>query len=312
MNWIELKALNDIYLHGEVRLNHTLSASPTIGYLAGSLRVLQPSTKCIVSLEGFQELYRQKYLEKYTRYFNFLENHQFLKPQSRFEEEDIQTLMNIQLWTDTGDLIELRNQIIASDESLRGISQMFFKNEKYLDNRPALVDALKAILNVKNFSNEKDQQYIYKLECLRPSMIVLCENLHFLTKPTKPRERGIELWYAGGKNVAKLSYADNRGLPIFYSCDWDYDGLYIIYPLVKSKIPSIRLLTPTGKHRNIDDSEHHSLWKILTHQLNISQSQGFFSSIQVELIRTLVLKNEWIIEESNDLIRMIDEGENCI
>jgi hypothetical protein len=143
-----------------------------------------------------------------------------------------------------GNLDELRQQIIASNETLRGVSLMFFKNEKYLDNKDSLIKALKTVLEVELFANEKDQQYIYKLECHNPKLIVLCENLDFLKKPVKPREYGIELWYAGGKNVEKLKYADTRGLPIFYSCDWDYDGLFIIYPLVKEKIPSINLLTP--------------------------------------------------------------------
>ncbi|MDX8554440.1 hypothetical protein MK851_12510 [Tenacibaculum sp. 1B UA] len=42
----------------------------------------------------------------------------------------------------------------------------------------------------------------------------------------------MELWYAGGKNVKKMDYGDTRGLPVYYSCDWDYDGLFIISPLV--------------------------------------------------------------------------------
>lgn len=138
--------------------------------------------------------------------------------------------MKIQAMKAESVLEELRTQIIAADTSLRNISLMFFKNDKYLENKESLVEALKQILEVKEFSDEKDQQYIYKLECHDPVAIVLFENLDFLTKPNKPRKHGIELWYVGGKNVGKLDYSQTRGLPIYYSCDWYYDGLFIIYP----------------------------------------------------------------------------------
>jgi hypothetical protein len=48
------------------------------------------------------------------------------------------------------------------------------------------------------------------------------------------------------KNVNKLKFSNSKGLPIYYSCDWDYDGLFIIYPLVKEIETDIRLLTPNG------------------------------------------------------------------
>lgn len=42
-----------------------------------------------------------------------------------------------------------------------------------------------------------------------------------------PRENNFELWYVGERNVPKSKYADRRGLPIYYSADWDKDGLEI-------------------------------------------------------------------------------------
>lgn len=302
MNWIELRALNNLYKNGEVKLNDTLAKSGEINYLTNSLRIIDRSYNKLYSLGGYTEIYEKEYLEKYNCYENFLLENGLLRHQIRFEENDIKTLMNIQCWKKEGTLEELRKQIIASDESLRGISLMFFKNDKYLDNKSSLVDALKKILEVEHFSNDRDQQYIYKLECHNPKVIVLCENLDFLTKPNKPRQHGIELWYAGGKNVSKLDYADTRGLPIYYSCDWDFDGLFIIYPLVKKKIPSIQLLTPNGSPRGIEETEHNSRWGngkdrnidcILTNQ-------------QQHIVRGLIYNNQWIIEESNDLLDMLE------
>lgn len=305
MNWIEIKALHDLYLNGEVRLNETLSKSSELGFLAHSYKVLHFTSKTIQRLDGFAELYNRRYSGNYMQYFTFLQGQGFLKPQTRWEERDIQILMTIKVGLDSGELTGLRDQIIASEESQRGVSLMFFKNEKYLDTRPSLVEALKLLLNVSEFSNEKDQQYIYRLESHQPRAIVLCENLDFLTKPTKPRAARIELWYAGGKNVDKLSYADARGLPIYYSCDWDFDGLRIIYPLVKQKIPSIDLLTPNGTPRSITETEHLSIWQMS--KLQDTSFKDLFSTDQFQLIQKLAEAGQWIIEESNDLMRMLAE-----
>jgi hypothetical protein len=206
---------------------------------------------------------------------------------------------------DAGNLDQLCKQLAEADESVRGVSQMFFKNDKYLDNRSSVIDALKVILEVTHFSNEKDQQYMYRLECDDPQKIVLCENLDFLTKPNKPRKYHIELWYAGGKNVAKLQYAQTRDLPIYYSCDWDYDGLFIIYPLVKQKIPNIKLLQPNGLPKSIAETEHKSLWQNETKRNELA-SANIFNAQELMLIDALIAQDQWIIEESNNLLTMLE------
>lgn len=310
MNWLELKALNELYIYGKVKKNETLIRSAELQFLINSSRVVQEESKFFVSINDYVEIYESRYLDNYKKYLNFLEAEQLLKPQSKYEESDVVTLIKIKKWKDEGVLDDLRNQIIACDESLRGVSLMFFKNEKYLDKKDSLIEALKKILEVNHFSNEKDQQYIYKLECESPKAIVLCENLDFLTKPIKPRQHNIELWYAGGKNVNKLLYSDTRSLPIYYSCDWDFDGLFVIYPLVKDKIPSIQLLTPTGGARDIIQTEHNSHWK---GNCVDDISRLGFSENQVVLIKGLIKNNSWIIEESNNLIEMYQSAcRNCL
>ena len=301
MNWIELKALYHLYQNQEVKLNVTLSKSGEINYLINSLKVLDKSHDKIFSLSRFYKIYEDNYLKKYSLYEKFLSENELLSPHTRFEESDIKILMNIKSLREDGSLDELRDQIIASNESVRGVSLMFFKNEKYLDDRSSLINALKKILDVSEFSNEKDQQYIYKLECLDPVAIVLCENLDYLTKPNKPRQNGIELWYAGGKNVSKLVYAQTRGLPIYYSCDWDYDGLFIIYPLVVDKIPLIKLLTPNGQPKGIVETEHKSKW--LDNDRNID---SLLDNLQKEILAGLIKNNQWIIEEANSLMEMLN------
>jgi hypothetical protein len=164
------------------------------------------------------------------------------------------------------------------------------------------------VLKVDSFADNRDFQYLYVLHCINPRAIVLCENLHFLKIPGKPRENQLELWYAGGKNIEKLKYADHRGLPIFYSCDWDYDGLDI-FRMVKQRIRSIQLLDPNGPTRGIEESEHKSLWRKRDSPEALSGlDASLFNNQQKLLIKRLISNNEWIIEESNNLIHMINSN----
>jgi hypothetical protein len=304
MNWTVLKTLNNLYHQEAVSINQTLKESGEVAYLIDPLQVVQEQSKYLVAQDGFAAFYEKHYKDNFEKYQHFLSTNNLLKSQTRFEEKDIQTLMKIKTDRDVGDLDQLRAQLIEFDESVRGVSQMFFINDKYLDSRPSLVDALKIILDISHFSNETDQQYMYHLECDGPELIVLCENLDFLTKPNKPRKHHIELWYAGGKNIAKLQYAQNRELPIYYSCDWDYDGLFIIYPLVKEKIPGIQLLTPNAPPKSIIETEHKSAWHNATKWEELAE-KSIFSTQQLALIDQLIIQDQWIIEESNDLLQML-------
>lgn len=301
MNWIELRALNSIYANGEVKLNDTLVKSGEINFLINSLSVLDTSHNKLFCLDGFAEIYEKDYLEKYNYYEFFLSDNELLKPQLRFEESDIKILIGIKEDMETGNLLPLREQIIKKEATVRIVSLMFFKNEKYLLGKEALINAVKKLLQIEELADDKDLQYKYVLECSAPQCIVLCENIDFLKRPTLARANQIELWYAGGKNVTKLDYANTRGIPIYYSCDWDYDGLYVIYPLVKEKIPSIQLLTPNGSPKGIEETEHNSKWENIKNK-NIDT---VLTPEQLSIMNDLIRCNQWIIEESNDLIDMV-------
>lgn len=300
MNWIELNNLYKLYENREIKLNNTLEDSGEINYLMNSLRVLDRTHNKLFTLDGFTELYEREYLEKYNRYKAFLSDNGLLKSQLRFEESDIKVLIGIKEDMETGNLLPLREQIIKKEATVRIVSLMFFKNEKYLLGKEALINAVKLLLDIDELADDKDLQYKYVLECKDPNCIVLCENIDFLKRPTLARANNIELWYVGGKNVAKLDYADTRGLPIYYSCDWDFDGLFIIYPLVKEKIPTIQLLTPNGTPRDIDKTEHNSKWMIKDRNIDY-----LLTGQQQHIVKGLVHNNQWIIEESNDLLTMM-------
>jgi len=302
MNWIELRALNKLYKDEEVKLNDTLTNSNEINYLINSLRKLDKTHKKISALPGFSEIYKRDYLAKFNRYETFLKDTALLKTQLRFEESDIQILIGIKEDMDNGNLEPLREQIIKNEATVRIVSLMFFKNEKYLLGKEALINAVKLLLDIDELADDKDLQYKYVLECNSPKCIVLCENIDFLKRPTLARANHIELWYAGGKNVNKLDFSDTRGLPIYYSCDWDYDGLYIIYPLVKDKIKTIRLLTPNGIPKGIKETDHDSKWENIKER-NIN---SLLTHNQLDIMKKLIELNQWVIEESNDLIKMLE------
>lgn len=302
MNWIVLTSLHTIYLDGKVRAKKALDDDPHVQHLVTQTHELHRFARFYKKSHGFNHYYENHHKDNYDAYIAFLERNQFLKSQLRFEEDDIRILMDIEKGMESGDLQDLRDQIVSSEETVRGVSRMFFKNEKYLLKSEALTNAVKQLLNIKELADDRDQQYRYVLDCDTPQIIVLCENIDFLKRPTMPRTHHIELWYAGGKNIAKLDYIDIRELPIYYSADWDYDGLKI-FEAVKRKIPEIRLLFPNGTPKSIKDTEHNSLWR---YDDKLSGLQhNLFNEKEQQLIALLTKKDEWIMEESNDLLEMV-------
>ena len=301
MNWIVLKSLNEIYTQGKTSKKESLLKDPFVLHLLKNTKELKAYKNDILKGSGFEKLYEQKYLDDFNRFNAFLLANTLLKSQTRFEEKDIRILMSISQQMDTGELYAVREQIIANQESVRGVSLMFFKNEKYLEEKISLVNAVKQLLNIEELANDKDQQYLYVLQCDEANKIVLCENLDFLKRPATPRANNVELWYAGGKNIAKLDYINTRGLPIYYSCDWDYDGLKI-FEAVLEKIPEIKLLYPNGEPRSIEITEHKSFWKNNT---LAGLNEMAYNTDQRNLINKLIDKDQWIIEESNNLIDML-------
>lgn len=307
MNWTVLKALNEVYNKGFTARRASLINDSDIQFLLEQTGELKEGIGRINAGLDFKELYEEKHLENYNIYVEFLNSNGLLSPQIRFQESDIKILMELKDGMSSGDLVPVRDSIIEAEETVRGVSQMFFKNEKYLEKSGSLLSAVKSILNIDSLANDKDQQYKYVLQCDDPKKIILCENLDFLKRPSKPRKHNIELWYAGGKNVAKLNFAGEIKLPIYYSCDWDYDGLQI-YQMVKKIIPQICLLYPNGIRKSIVETEHKSFWKT-----NVNEISGlntiYFSEQEISLIQDLISNNEWIMEETNDLLDMLKTTE---
>jgi hypothetical protein len=307
MNWIVLKALQEIYKQGETKKKDTLLKDSKICFLLYQTRELEEGIKVIIKGNNFDDYYEKNHLRQFIEYERFLSDMGLMKPQLRYEENDIRVLMEMQAGMESGELIPIRDEIIAAEETVRGVSEMFFKNEKHLEKSKSLIEAVKGILGILELANDRDQQYIYILKGHQPTRIVLCENLDFLKRPSRPRKHQIELWYAGGKNIDKLDYMGEITMPIYYSCDWDHDGL-MIFQAVKQKIPSIQLLYPDGHGKSIVKTAHESLWRSPGQPDLLSGLDPLlYSCAERTLIMALIAANEWIIEESNDLINMVDE-----
>jgi hypothetical protein len=307
MNWQNLRSLYELYETGRTRNKETLAANATFRYLADQTKELLflRNYISVIRQVSFKNTFESRYLHKYFECLKLLNDIDENIPQCRFEIDDIERLIEMKRQMDNGELEVIRRQIIESNETRRGVSLMFFKNEKHLDTSQALERAVKKILSVDAFADSRDFQYLYILQCDTPRAIVLCENLYFLKMPEKPRKNSIELWYAGGRNVEKLKYTKSYDLPIYYLCDWDYDGLDI-FKSVKALLPNIQLLTPNGGKRDIVKTEHKSLWRNREAPSLLSGlPSDLYSETQKQLIIELIIENSWIIEESNDLISLI-------
>lgn len=308
MNWIEIKALNKLYNTGKVKINQTLAKSPVFKNHKDALEI-ERGRKNFTRNDIFLDVYEKRYLKDFERYSAFLEEEKLLKPQLRFNKKDIDLLMEFKQGITDGSLLERRNELEEAQESVRGFSHMFFKNDKYLDGKNLLIDAINKIFNIKLVDN-KSQQYLYVLQCEKPKLIILCENGNFLNRDKIPRANGYELWYAGGRNIPKLEYTHQirKGLPIYYSGDWDKDGLEI-FELAKQKIPDLELLLPNGVSKSISGTDHKSQWKYAENLERLSGlNPKLYTKEETALIIELIKKNHWITEEGNSLKVMIENS----
>jgi hypothetical protein len=306
MNWVEIKALHKLYTNGEVKINQTLDKSPVFKNHQNALEI-ERGRKSFTRNDIFIEIYERRYLKNYEKYVAFLEGEGLLKPQLRFNKNDIDLLIQFKQGIANGSLLTRRNELEEAQESVRGFSHMFFKNDKYLDGKTLLIDAINTIFDITLVDN-KSQQYLYVLQCKDPNLIILCENGNFLNRDKIPRANGYELWYAGGRNIPKLEYTYQirRGLPIYYSGDWDKDGLEI-FELAKEKIPDLELLFPNGASKSISGTDHKSQWKYTEDPERLSGlNPKLYTKEETSLIIELIKKNHWITEEGNNLKVMID------
>ena len=317
LNWRLLVALHDLYENKKT--DAKISTDPYVVTYLIPQRIIKPklgNNKILEATPKYKSFYEQHFLDDIESYKSFFDENEIPQTANQnYEEEEIEILIALKTQLECGDLKELIEQIEKQGESIHGISQMFFfDDDKYLDKgKESLKNAIKIIIRSKishfEFANDKDQQYMYKLTHPNPICVVLCENLDFLRKPALPRENRIELWYAGGRNVEKLGYEKELDIPIFYSCDWDWDGLDI-FRLVKNKLINIKLLNPTSHPIDRKTTpKHKSEWRNLSLDDKLSGlDHSLFDENQKQIIINLERTNSWLREEKNNLIEMVNNA----
>ena len=264
----------------------------------------------IVPTAKFNAEYTKHGIEHlYLTYEKFLSQNELLKIQSNYSEFEIRALITMK--NSSVILNELKSKIEKGEESRKGISNLFFKCAKYIQKGSALERAVLKIIGVSEFPQNENQGF-YHVPCLNPKFIIICENMYFLTL-TIARQNNVELWCAGGNNIKPFENISKIDYPIYYLCDWDYDGLRI-YESIASRIECIHkkkssliLITPNGKRENIvaTSDYHDSQWQSQFPLSGLNPDK--YSDEQKELISCLITSNEWIEEESNNIKEIIDK-----
>ena len=308
LTWRHLKALNQLYV--DKRTDAKITDN---GYIANVLiaqkRLLKfksGNNKILEAVPKYFTFYEENFKQDFEQYALFLQSANLEDDARRkYTEDDIRALMFI---------VEQKEELANNLTTIKTFSGEIFKGKgsKYLENRPGLKNAVCKILGIIDFPEKdpKNLQWRFVTDCINPKSIVLCENLDRLKNPWKAREANLELWYVGGNNIGVIDFIDSGKLrlPIYYCCDWDFDGLSI-YSRIKHKIKSkgyeLNLLIPDVYEiaLPIDSPHHKSRWNFNNRLSGLKHED--FSGEAVDLIKRLIQDNKWIEEESLNLISML-------
>lgn len=289
LTWRIIAELYRLYTEGDIKTKDYVVKSPYFKHLE-SFHYIELARKNRVTItDSYKRYYEQVHLTNYTKYVSFLESNDLLDPHWNFKEEDIQTLILIH---------DNKKQIVESGQTKNQISSFYFRHEdaKYLRKCQSLSNAILKLTGLDRFpGDEKDQQYIICVPCKRPKAILLCENMDKLRMPDIYQSADIELWYAGGRNIAKLAnIRENEVLPFWYCCDWDHDGLSIYHAIKRDYVPRIQMVIPRDwKEAKKALGDHKSLWS----KASDYDTMNFLAE-ERRIIQALVKDNEWVEEES--------------
>lgn len=256
---------------------------------------------CSIAFKSYFEL---NYLEQYEYYAAFFEKSGIdNNAHKRYTKKDLEALIFIYHFKD-----DLKKDLTT----IRKFTQFVFdeESEKYLENKTGLLNDIIRILEIEQFPDEDPKNHQWRLvgDCQKPRAIVLCENKDCLKSQYRYTKENIELWYVGGSNTKILNEISERylDLPLYYFCDWDYHGLKIyerIAEIFKIKDKPISLLEPkTYKTRPVKSKHHKSYWNEKPFS---GLNKEFYSNSQREIINELIKNEQWIVEESMDLLECV-------
>lgn len=307
ISWAQLKALHQIYVDRQTKA--PLFSNAFLLRLKSERRLLRYKSGNKNYIEGsnaFPQYYETHFLTAYKKYVRFFEATGVLSDGRRaYSLYDLETL--IYIW-------ENKTVLSGNLTTMRTFSATLFKGKgsKYLENNQSVRAAVLKILEIENFpkSDPKENQWRLVVDCPEPKLILLCENLDALKMPDTSIAFHSELWYVGGNNTKILENLspDKLTLPIYYMCDWDYDGLRIfenVQRIMACKATDVKLLIPYDLHERLPvHSPHHfSEWK--RHLQFSGLTIEKYTASASKLIFELISKNEWIEEESQDLEKLL-------
>ncbi|WP_343658020.1 hypothetical protein [Chryseobacterium sp.] len=308
VEWKYLRGLHELYVGGKTRLkilNNSyieriiFTQKKLVRYQKGNHLVLECSSR-------FKPFYEKEFLETFLYYNKFFEESGLENNSKKnFTEQDLKALIFVFY-----NKQEIKNRMTTRKKLS---AELFRKeNSKYIENRPSLEKAILQLLEVDSFpeNDPKNHQWRWVVDCLEPQVIVLCENLDCLKVPVEYKKSNIELWYVGGNNTRPLQdiSADKLCLPIYYFCDWDFNGLDIycqVREIFKGKGKDIVLIEPPvdAKRLPISVKHHKSKWTPDKHLSGLDREH--FTMGQIVAIDSLISEDEWIEEESVDLIEYV-------
>ncbi len=236
--------------------------------------------------------FEENFLEEITNAFNkcssFIAKYDLSYLESHYSLEEIEALIKIE--TD-------KSKINEQEIAFQNILTLYFGSSKHKTAQSNLSRAIKTILGIELFPEEiKDQQFTSILyPKTKTRFIILCENKNRLV--TK-RHEFIEFWYAGGKNIKQLEFIPEPPHPIFYLCDWDFDGLSTYIAIKRKYLPTLTAFIPSNPESlMIEQSkvkDHKSKWSSDKFLVHLNKKER-------DIAETLI-KNKAIIIEQRILI----------
>jgi len=310
--WHTVRAMHELRHQGKTRLKVWRDNNYVQDLLDRHLLHLKPGRGQVlmkVPGMGFDTEFDNLLAAAHDETRQFLEAHQLLTPYVNYTLCQIQGLAGVYA----------NAVIITRDElSRRDISSRHMGGSKVLKKHPALFRDTLRLLGLQELATADHimQTAVYKTGRLRAGTVVLCENENYLKQPAKAEQAGVELWNAGGHNIKKLEqhFVPEPEVNLYYACDWDYDGLIIFRAIAagyRRQNRTIRLLTPTATPQPVDSPDHFSQWSNRFWDDDLEPDapvKEVFTEDQLQLIRQLMGRNEWIEEEGTDLPELLREN----
>lgn len=273
MNWKAVKHLNQLYTDGKT--SDELLKHPEARRWA-SMEYFTQEKKILIKTERFDSFYLQKFEKQFNSFNNLLSDYELTE--TNFELNELAALLRI---------VADKEKLSDKDITQKEISTLYFDDAKYLKKATKLCDAVMRILEIETLAvDEHDQQFLTVLHCKNkiPKAIILCENDNQIKKP---RLKDIELWFAGGRNTAKLKFVVEPTIPFYYLCDWDNRGIEIYQDIRRNIFRNIQILVPQKPIKQTDIKRE---WKT---EIDYS----LFSDEAKAILRNLI-PEKWIEEES--------------